>query len=222
LGLRLIENKHLLLCEGAHDAEFFRGLIKEHNLPPFTVASFGVGGSDDDGGRDRLTLALDGLPSIPGFHQVETILIVADNDSDPKASFNTVVEFINRTRDIGPGRRYIAPAAPQTRAGLNPAIVVLMIPWTNVPGALDTLCFSAAFNKRPTIGTSVIRFSIEVQSMAWPVTKVSKMKLRSLISAANAKNPYLSPAWVWSEKTDLVPLSDPSFNNIKTFLQSFA
>jgi hypothetical protein len=47
------------------------------------------------------------------------------------------------------------------------------------------------------------------------------MKLRSLMSAAHQDDPYLSPAWVWREGTDLVPLTDPVFAQVVDFLRNF-
>jgi hypothetical protein len=97
----------------------------------------------------------------------------------------------------------------------------MMLPWTGVHGALDTLCFTSAANKRDTIAAAVNCFAATTGAAAWPAPKDSKMKLRSLTSAAHQDDPYLSPAWVWSDGTDLVPLNDPAFNQIVDFLRDF-
>jgi hypothetical protein len=47
------------------------------------------------------------------------------------------------------------------------------------------------------------------------------MKLRSLIAAAYKEDPYLSPTYVWSDRTDLVPLGSDVFDVIADFLRDF-
>jgi hypothetical protein len=111
---------------------------------------------------------------------------------------------------------------PQVRAGASPVVVVLMIPWTDEKGSLDTLCLTAASNKRQDIAKCVEKFAKCINAEGnWPITKLGKMKLRSLISAAYINNPYEPPTYVWHDQTDLVPLSDPIFNRIEAFLRGF-
>ena len=95
------------------------------------------------------------------------------------------------------------------------------MPWTGVSGALDTMCWDAASKKRAAIGGHVDQFATNTAASAWPVTKASKMKLRSLISASHIDNPYLSPTYVWHDGTDLIPLDDPAFDQVAAFLSGF-
>jgi hypothetical protein len=223
LGLRAISHKHVLLCEGMHDAEFFKHLTLDRGLPAFQVASCGfvAGAPSGRDGVDNLTSALNAIVAVPGFSQVEAVLIVADNDSDPIAAFKKVQQLIGATADIAAGRRYAIPDAPLTKSGIRPVMVVMMLPWTGVPGALDTLCLTAASNKEPAKAVCVDTFAKCAQSDKWPPTKMHKMKLRSLLSATNESDPYISPDWVWRDGTDLVPLSDNVFDQIATFIRGF-
>lgn len=223
MGLRRITEPYVLLCEGMHDAQFFSHFIREKNLPTFTISSCGHAADADGDGISFLTEALDELPSIPGFETVEAVLIVADNDSDPSGKFNDVVKMINATADIigPPRRRYNPPNVPLAAANGNPATVVMMLPWTNTNGALDSLLYVSAANKRPAVAKCVEEFAKCARADVWPMTKQAKMRLRSFISASHHADPYLAPAWVWKEKTDLVPLDDPVFNQIETFIRDF-
>jgi hypothetical protein len=45
--------------------------------------------------------------------------------------------------------------------------------------------------------------------------------LRSLLSAAWVDDPYISPTYVWYHQTGLVPLSDPTFDQVTNFLTAF-
>lgn len=206
-----------------HDVEFFDHLRQQRKLSDFQIVSCGFVAGSPPGrdGIDYLTRALDALPGIPFFSQLEAILVVADNDSDPPAAFAKIQRLINDTKDISTHHRYIAPTAGLTRAGANPKIVVMMLPWIAKPGALDTLCLTAASNAAPAIAACVEEFSKCAKTDAWPITKMGKMKLRSLIAAAHIDDPYLSPAWVWREGTGLIPLSDHVFDQIEAFLRVF-
>jgi hypothetical protein len=223
LGLRGISHKHLLLCEGMHDVQFFRHFGPARGLPLFDSASCGfvAGHTSGRDGVDHLTGALDALPAIPNFNGLESILIVADNDGDPILAFQKVRRLIEATADIRPGHRYVAPASPQISVGTAPLITVLMLPWTATVGALDTLCLGAARNREPAIAACGDNFATCIDPVGWTATKVDKMKLRAHISAAYSSDPYISPAWVWRDGTDLVPLHDVVFDQIETFLRAF-
>jgi hypothetical protein len=208
-----------------HDAEFFCELIKERGLPHFEVASCGYAKEikRERDGIDHLPGALDAITTLTGFPEVEGILIAADNDSDGNAVFAKVTGYINEAF-VSPGVPYVAPPAPLVKGPGSPPVVVLMLPWVGVPGALDTLCLAAASTKRPALAAPVQDFATAAnvdEAHGWKVTKRDKMKLRSLLSAAHAADPYISPAWVWSDGTDLVPVTDIAFDQIAEFLKDF-
>ncbi len=223
MGINGLIHKYLVLCEGIHDAEFLRHLGKTRGLPDFQCEPCGNISGDQSNGISHLTRALNALPALDGFSSLKTITIMADNDANPSGSFSEVCRLINGTDAFGQGRRYTAPADPLVKAGTNPAIIVMMVPWRNVPGALDCLCLTAAASAFPATASCVETFSQCAGVEGWGSrTKISKMKLHSLIAATHEKNPGLSPAWVWSEQTNIVPLDNSVFDQIATFLRSDA
>lgn len=151
MGLSAITHKHLLLCEGMHDVQFFYHLQKDRGLPAFQAASCGniVGTPSGRDGITHLTGALNALPAIPAFHTtLQKILIIADNDNNPKGAFQRVQQLVKNTAELRPGVRYTVPASEQATSGRNPSITVLMLPWSGQQGALDTLCLAAASYRR--------------------------------------------------------------------------
>jgi hypothetical protein len=207
-----------------HDTQFFSYLIDERGLPSFQVASCGFVGGITRGGRDglsHLTNALDALPSIANFQNLKAILIAADCDSNGPAVFTSIAGMINATAEISPGRRFLPPATELVKGPGDPVIVVMMLPWIGLEGALDTLCYMSAAAQNAAISACVDTFAHCAGADQWPATKQSKMKLRSLISAAHVQDPYLAPAWVWSERTQLVPLAHGAFDQIANFLTGF-
>jgi len=223
--LKRINEPFVLLCEGQHDSQFFEWLLRsDTSLPTFTISSVSyMLGGVSQGGNSRFTEVLDELVGIPGFEHVQKVLIVSDNDLVPQDSFDSIVAQINATAEIigPPARRYTAPAEPKKKAGNNPSLCVYMLPDTGVVGNFDAMCWSAAEAKRPDIAKCVDAFAACTKADLWPITKASKMKLRSLLSSSNKDNPYISPAYVWSQGTDYVPLDHPIFSDIIAFLRGF-
>ena len=207
-----------------HDVEFFVHLAQTRGLPVFQATSCGnvVGAPRGRDGIQHLTGALNALPALPTFYtRLQSILVVADNDGNPPNALQTVQQYINGAADISPGHRYVVPAAEQVAAGANPSITILMLPWTAQPGALDTLCLAAARNIEPAVAACVDAFETCINPVGWAPQKIAKMKLRAHISAAYPTDPYISPAWLWRDNTDVVPLTDPVFNQVEAFLRNF-
>jgi hypothetical protein len=96
-----------------------------------------------------------------------------------------------------------------------------MLPRTGIDGSLDTMCLTAAKNHAPAISRCVDTFTQCAHSDAWPLTTLAKMKLRSIFSVSWEDDPNISPAYVWSENTNLVPLTDHVFSDVVTFLRGF-
>jgi hypothetical protein len=221
--LASIPEPFVLLCEGQHDCQFFSHLITSRGLPRFDVCSVNYVLGSSRGGNTRFTEALDELPAVPGFQNVQKVLIVTDNDLDPVVAFNEVTAAISLTASIigPPASRYMAPIAPLVKAGANPEIIVMMMPWTGMIGSLSTMCLAAAENKAPDITVCVNALATCTAADSWPITTLAKMKLRAIIASSYRAKPELSPAYVWSERTDLVPLSDSVFDQVASFLASF-
>jgi hypothetical protein len=154
---------------------------------------------------------------------VERILIVADNDLEPKAAFANVIASIKDTAVIlgPPNRRFPEPAAPMQFAKGAPGIAVYMMPELNVSGSLSTVCWQAAEQTNRASATCVNALAACTGADGWPVTTLAKMRLRSLISSTHRNKPDMSVAYVWSEGTSIVPLDSPVFHGIKDFLIGF-
>jgi hypothetical protein len=206
-----------------HDSQFFEHLIRQRTLPFFQVCSNSFATGQTRGGASRFTEALNALPALPGFSNLKNIILAADNDSDPNTSFANIVNAINLTEEIlgPPARRLLAPHAPRIKSQSVPCITILMLPNSGVPGNLDDICYVAAANKRPGIASCVDTFAACTSADQWSPNKLIKMKIRSLIAGSWRNDPSLSPTYVWSENTDLVPLTDSVFDDVSTFLSQF-
>jgi hypothetical protein len=79
---------------------------------------------------------------------------------------------------------------------------------------------SAAYRAAPKIAACVDALAGCTGADKWTAAKLAKMKLHALIASSHEAKPHLSPAYVWSDKTNLVPLNDPIFDQISDFLQT--
>jgi len=130
--------QRLMICEGVEDCCFFKRLIEARALPRFYVYHSGIK-RGSPGGETRFSAGLRefSVHYTKQYRQLKDILIVADNDNDPPAKFKNVQTQIDEFFGNG-----TAPAAPLVRVKKhpNPAITIMMIPWTNINGAIETLC----------------------------------------------------------------------------------
>jgi hypothetical protein len=208
---------YLILVEGPGDAAFFRRLIVERGIPnefdvlyPSQVQ--GVSGS----GNSRFGDALDGFALIPGFDDLQGILVVADNDDDSNTSFAYVQAQIR-----GTAAQHPVPQVPLRPTNGNPPLAIMMIPWTGEDGSIETLCAIAAETAFPKEAACADQFQTCTGVDAWPPSKRSKVKLRSIISAVHRRNPDVSLSFLWHDRADLVPLNHTCFDRITDYLMMF-
>ena len=83
------------------------------------------------------------------------------------------------------------------------------------------MCLEAARNAAPNIANCVDTLAACTGADTWTRSKQDKMKLSAILAYSHQKEPNISPAYVWSKNTNLVPLTDPVFDPVVAFLQSF-
>src|SRR5215813_9359223 len=107
----------LILCEGQSDNEFFSHIIERRVIRGFQVVA-------PAGGQTGFAKRLRSIRSSPDFGKLKAILIVSDNDGNPKESFKRVTDQIDDAGGYGvPLKR----RTPKRTKG-HPAVLVLMLP----------------------------------------------------------------------------------------------
>jgi hypothetical protein len=213
-----ITHSRVILCEGPADKAFFIALIKNRALPEFDI--FCPGDVENIGaGVGAYSKFLEAI-SIPMASRTDsTILITADCDGDPNQSFGKIRHKISLVAHYG----YGVPDSPVqlTRSADLPSLVVLMIPWAEEAGCLETLCLEALLASNPNLKKCVEQFTECTKTNAWDIPRRPKMQLQCLISALSEKNPG-SGLRQALERTDiLIPLQETCFDRIADFLYRF-
>ena len=213
----------LIICEGPSDEAFFRALIAARPLPEFCIRHTGESNVEGSGGISRFGDLLKSIPSWNGFYQLTDIILVADNDLTPQENFDNVCEQISSVGPYGvPPQQYPVPSRPlKTIAGLH-NITVLMVPSENEPGVLETLCLTAAVAAAPDITACTEKFANCTNADEWEnPNNLTKMKLRSLLTAQSERNPLVGLGMVWNQNPGLIPLNHEVFDPIVDFLGGF-
>lgn len=213
----------LIVCEGTSDEAFFHAFIEQRGLPRFCVRVTGDAGKGH--GNEHFGDFLEALVSWKQFRDIRNIILVSDNDANATDSFRRVRDQVASVRpERDPPVTFVTPQrACQTAQG-TPAVTILMLPWRGRRGCLETLCLEAARSataRSPAVADCVERFSVCSGTDRWPYSKLSKMKLQSMLVAQNRRNPSVGLSNVWRDRTGLIPLDHGCFDDLFYYLSQF-
>lgn len=217
-NLPKIEFNHprAILCEGEGDRSFFRHLITKRGLPPFDIFCPGKPHTEDggvEGYDDMLTI----FPTGKGFENVRGILIQGDNDDDPDERFGKIRAKIEAAEGYIPPERPLAGIKQRSHLSL----VVVMLPWVEELGALETLCLKSAEDKHPSVKECVDAHIRCIDISKWDLVKQHKMRLRCMMASICKTDPYTSLVHAWSRSVEMIPLGHACFDRISDFLEHF-
>jgi hypothetical protein len=150
----------------------------------------------------------------PGFDQLTRILVVSDNDRDPKCSFAEV-----RLKIHNGG--FVCPNQDLACATGSPSVAVMMIP-IGEPGQLETLCLRAVKDAWPTQYNCAETYGECAGILGWKIAKQERARLRALISHICEEDPNSSLTYMWHDgREEVIPLSHACFDQIADFLKDF-
>lgn len=216
------EFKHprFALAEGEEDAAFIRTLIRERTLPPFDVSpTVDLGSVGGNTGFETAVLACE---PITGFSSVTKVLVLADNDDDPKLSYDNVVAQIEKVRaDGGFTRSWGGPKAPGVHAPGDPSVAIWMWPEPGTPGCLETLLWRAISRKFPSEAACVETACACTGADKWPVSKADKARVRAFTALHCKKSPGVTLSLLFRNFPDLLPANLKEFDTFCAFLNAF-
>jgi hypothetical protein len=204
----------LILYEGQEDKSCLKALLEARGImQAFTF-------HHECGGNTGFKKQLDGLIAGTGLEKRKAIIVIGDNDGNYTTSFNAIKSQI---RDAG----FNTPSNPRELVSTNglPPISVLMIPWDNDPGCLETLFLSAINNQYARQLACADGLIDCVHADSWDIAKRSKLRMRGFLSAVCTADPNTGLRYAFSPHRgtplDIFDLNHSSFNNIVTYLQTF-
>jgi hypothetical protein len=173
----------------------------------------------DSGGNTKFFESLSRFKLEKTFRGIKQVLVVADNDEDPQGRFDNIRTQLERVFGTGS-----APPAPLEKTKGTPSLSVLMIPWTDQHGHLEKLCCVAAKTADKKIGAHVDHFMALLNSDGWTDSRIGKAWLRTNLAARCERDPFVPLGTVFDDNryNNLIPLNDPSLNQVANFLASFS
>ncbi len=207
----------LILCEGESDKRFLHQLITVRQIADDFQIRFPSRGKDNSGGRSKFGPWLDTAKDVRGWENVRAILVVSDNDDDPKKSLEEVRASLQNA--VG----FPVPNTERTMAKAVgfPYLVILMLPLGN-KGGLETLCLSAAYDKWPVVKNPLDTFVGSVGTDQWSANKEGKMRLQAIIASTCEARPDAGFVGHWWENYQYhLPLGHKVFDDIAAFLTGF-
>ncbi len=212
----------LVLCEGSSDDAFLQALIKKRKLDQISVKVL----RDDEkqfSGVTGFGERLKGLQAQTGLADCKLVVIMADNDGVPARRFKEVQKQIRQAGNFGiPSKpREIVPPIGQPGGRTVPNIMVLMLPWDDECGCLETLCVTAGTAKNPGLGECVQKFVTCIGASQWDTPKAGKLMARCMLSATAKRRPDIPLGAAWrSGNGNAFPLSGRTFGRVVRFLRA--
>ena len=218
MGIQL-EFPWTIICEGHADKAFFLKLIHDRKLPNFDVP---FPTNESGGGRSAFAQMLRGLRVASNYKKLDAILIVSDNDDNPKRSFSEV------QKQIKIAKGYPIPEAPMQIAKVEgqPAIFVLMLPWIDKPGCLESLYLEVFMREQKTMMRCVDDFIKCASVASWKeVQKRDKASFQCFIAGTNKEDPNKSLRRLLEKHNHkfnhTFPVTSPEFDEIASILHNF-
>lgn len=208
----------LIVGEGDGDDAFFRYLCQVRNIDGFQIEH--VSGNAD------FENFLKGLDGWTGINRLKGLLVVADNDETPDASFANVRGQIGRAHLPQPNNS-LQKANRKDGKLFQYAVAVLMLPYPRIGadshGCLETLLLPAVERNLPDHRNCIEAYCecIFACGRQWTRTAKDKMHLRCLLSGLSNGDPNIALKHALRPATALIPLNDQVFDPIATLLSRF-
>jgi len=200
------EKPRLLICEDETDKAFFEQLMLTEGINNIQVHFAG--------GRGQFNQALKAARTAA----FKDILLVSDSDDNPGISFSEVCDGIRSAQYTVPARpRVIAPAS-----GKNPSVTVLMVPWDDEEGSVETVCLPALEGKFPQETECLNQFCVCTHTDTWRIKARSEMRVECLLACTYATEPKISLRYVLQRSNCPIDLNHECFTRIRDAIRSFS
>lgn len=205
-----------MLTEGIEDAALIRAVITHRGLQPFDVSAVEDCGSVR--GRSGFARAILGCEVISGFSNVQTVVLIADNNGDHIQAVADVCTQVREAKRLGAARKWGIPTSPATFARGDPSTALWMWPAPGEEGCLETLLWRVITAVRPGDAACAEAACRCSGAHTWPLSKLDKARVRCFISITHRTNPALPLALLWRDAPALIPVSHSAFDPLAGFL----
>jgi len=194
-----IDEPAQLLVEGRDAQAFFCAFLEKMKIQDMQVHNFG--------GINELPGFLRGFVRIPDFaDNVRSLGIVRDAEDNPRSAFQSVCSALERAR-------LPLPSGPETPTTGRPYVSVLILPDSETPGMLETVCLRAVSSD--PVMECVDEYFECVNQRGFHPRLIDKAKLQAFL-ASRPEQELLGHAI----RNNSISWESEEFNHIKQFLSS--
>jgi hypothetical protein len=213
--------RRFILTEGFEDSAFATAvlLLRNPRLPEMEVDS--VDNIGDYKGKDGFEDAIVAATGKRGFRAITDVILLADNDENPDASFNHILNQIQRANARGIQKSWAVPNAPGERASGDPSVSIWMWPEPGTPGCMETLLWRVITKKHAAKAKCIEQATSCMEANNWPIQKQDKAKVRAFLALHNRRSPLVRFDVLWRDYSDILPIDRVEFNAFAAFLRSF-
>ena len=224
----------VVLTEGAADVKFISTLIESNGLNSNEFV-FPVFDEYTRGGVQNLNFKIRDVRSSsdPSIRKSSAVIIVADNDNAPKRRFDAVVLEINKANE-GETELFGVPDKPRVPAQNSqslPPVHILMVPWDDEVGCMETLCIQSAdeskFSKEIKCSENFAN-CMEIEN--WKegdsglpdIARQAKFRVKSIMACV-CPDPYTPTHMAWHPPKcpPVFQLRNPKLARVVEYLRSF-
>lgn len=196
----------VILTEGEADDAFVKKLIEDNGLG---IGNFIIREVHGDGGNTNFwkrikTIRTASQPMV--LRNCEAMVIIADNDDSPADQFELIRNQIEIANEGAVADDLFGvpqnPLIPARQSLSLPPVYILMLPWGNEAGCLETLCLSAinpAYAHHITCVDDIFKC---VGAGAWSTTMQAKFRVQCLLSSICTGDPYTHLKFAWKVDVD--------------------
>lgn len=227
--LNLRDCHKVIVGEGESDRHFFTAFCRANNINGFDYAFTGMHSPPpyQPSGFSEFVRYLPVLEKLADFSSLTDLVLVCDageNDNQKLAQLRTQIQRANHAI----GRQVFSEnlEANIVAAQGTPRVHVLLIP-NNRRGGLETICVDVARdhqNSRNSRGSMIegwVNAFANNACVGWTTEKRDKLRLQAFLSAAWDSKPDIHFSQLFDITRDqLVPLTGPSFDDIRRFLRA--
>lgn len=217
--LDLLPHPFFVVTEGMGDARFVDEILQFRNITNCSVGCPSME-SAKGMGKDAFSeyfLAIQTARTRAKSVAMRGLLVVADADVDAAESFKSVTRSLGDSNFPQPAQAFEITEANGFRAA------VYLVPGEGEVGTLEHLLLKAVFRKFPNLEKCLEEFSVCSGGLkSAKANTQAKMRMSALAATYCAENPWCSPANMWSDSGNPVPVDSECFRHFADFLAAFA
>jgi len=220
-----IEGPFLVVCEGKADEAVFSHLVEARNIVGFQFA-YPENPPDPSGGIHGFASLLGGLIiREPEIFNLRAIVIATDNDTSRPDPMRLVINQVTNAGiyKVPNSALEVAPSYRSTER--YPPVIIMPVPWVDVPGTLETLCLNAAYDKwcrdYPDFQDRLNDYIQSTPASEWHLGNESKARMQCIIGTTCEEDPNTPLARLWHRRAEYhFDLMHDSFNQIDEFFRN--